>query len=74
MQPSDACYKIGEPVLDVIQVKYSEARNPLARSIDALTTRYSELVPVNLIEDSVIEVARSLSGESRPGSTDLISL
>ena len=67
MQPSEAYSNTGEPVFDVLRTKHPEARAHLGRSLDAYPGRPTELVPVNLTYEIVIEVAHSLSGGSRVG-------
>ena len=74
LKPRDACTNKGEVFLDVLQDKHPDSCTPSARSLDSYPVRPPELVSVNPKEDTVIEVARHLSGGARTGDTDLVGL
>ena len=72
MKPRDACTKTGETVLDVLQAKNPEAHAPSDIILAVYHGRPPELVSVELIEDTVIQVARRLLGEAGSRGTDLV--
>ena len=74
MHPGDACSNTGKPVLDVIVSKQPEAHAPSSTSLDAYPGRPPELVPVNFLDGTVIEVVQCLSGGAGPGGTYSIIL
>ena len=67
MHSSHACTKTGEPVLDVFWAKNIETYAPLASSLNSDSG-------VDLPEDTVIEVMRSLSGGANTEGTDSVIL
>ena len=54
--------------------KHPEAHAPYARSLGAYLVSPPKLVPLELTEDTVAEVARSLSGGAETGGTESVSL
>ena len=74
LQPRNTCKNTGEPVLVLIRDKHPEDHVPSAHIFDACSGRPSDLLPFNLTEDTVIEVAPHLSGGAGPGGTDVVIL
>ena len=71
MQTRGACTNTGKPVLDVLRAKNPDVPAPLASSPDAYPRKPTDLIPVNLTEVTVIEVARRLSGCAGPKALTL---
>ena len=67
IQPRDTCTNTGKPLLDVLQSKHPEVRAPWDIILDAYLSRLTELIPVNLTKDTVIEVAWRLLVGAEPG-------
>ena len=65
MQPRDACTKTGKPVLDVLREKHPKSRVPFSSRLEAYPGRPTELVHLDLIEDTVVEFVLRLSWEGR---------
>ena len=74
LQPEERCTKTGERVMEVLCNKYPEARPPPATSLDSYPDRPPELVPVDITENTVIEVAGRLSGGAGKGGEDSVIL
>ena len=60
--------------MEVLRAKHLEARAPTAASLDSYPDQPPELVPVDIIDDTVTAVAGRLSGGARLGGTDSVSL
>ena len=58
MHSSDACTKTVDPVIDVLQAKHPKAPAPSYSILEAYPSRPLNLVPIDPIEDTVIDVAR----------------
>ena len=57
LQPSERCTETGERVMEVLRTKHPEARAPTAASLDPHPHRPSDLVPVEITDDTVTAVA-----------------
>ena len=57
LQPDDHCTKTGERVMEVLRTKHPDARPTSAASLDAYTDNPTEMVPVDITDDVVSEVA-----------------
>ena len=74
LQPAERCTNNGERVMEVLRTKNPEACPPTAASMDSYPDRPTELIPVDIINNMVTEVAGRLSGGAGPGGTDSVSL
>ena len=70
MQLVDAFLNTGKPDLNDLRSKHPEARAPSDTSLNAYPGRPTELVPDELREETVIEVAQRLPGGAKSGVTD----
>jgi hypothetical protein len=72
------CSKSGRPVLEVLQAKHPELRDPteLGRADGAFEpyAKTPAAVPADIGGDQVAEVAARLSGAAGPGGTDAVDL
>ena len=57
LQPDDHCTKTGERVMEVLRTKHPDARPLLAASLDVYPNNPPEMVPVDITDDVVSEVA-----------------
>ena len=60
--------------MEVLFTKHLEAQTPNAASMDSYPDRPPELVPVDITNDTVAEVAGQLLEGDGPGGTDSVSL
>ena len=60
--------------MEVIRTKHPNARLPSAACLYAYPSNPPEMVPVDITDDVVLEVAGRFSGGAGPGRTDLVSL
>ena len=60
--------------MEVLHTKHSKACTPTADSLDSYPDIPPELVPVEINDETVTEVAGRLSGGAGPVGTDSISL
>ena len=72
--PGYACLKTGEPALDMLWKKHPDNYAPSSQSLDAYSSRPTEMVFLELMEYTVIEVYWSLSGGAGLGGTDSVRL
>ena len=56
VQPRDTCTKTAEPVIYMLWAKHLESHAPSYFSLDAYPDRPPDLVPVHLIEDTMIDI------------------
>ena len=68
------CTKTGDRVMEVLRSKQPEARTPTAASLDSYPNRPLELIPGDIIDNTVTAVMGRLFGGAGPGGTDLLSL
>ena len=61
-------------MIEVLRTKLPEALAPTAASLDSYPDLPPELVPVDIIDDTVTAVAGRISGGAGPGGTDSVSL
>ena len=61
LQPAERCTKTGEKVMEVLRTKRPEARPPIAASLDLYQDLPPEIVPVDITDNTVTEVAGRLS-------------
>ena len=78
LQPDDLCSKAGRPVLDVLQEKHPELREPPTVGLDdgafePYPTRPTP-IPVDVTAEDVESIASRLSGAAGPGGTDAVDL
>ena len=78
LQPDDLCSKAGRPVLDVLQEKHPELREPPSvGTIDGAFEPYPDRptpIPVDVTAEDVESVSSRLSGAAGPGGTDAVDL
>ena len=74
LQTGDWCTKTGDQVMEVLRSKHPEARTPTAASLDSYPNRPLELTQVDIADDTVTAFVGKLSGGSRPGEIDSVSL
>ena len=74
LQPAERCTKTGERVMEVVRTKHPEDRPPAMASLDSYPDRLAEIVPVDITNDMVMEVAGRLSRGAGPGGTDSVNL
>ena len=74
LQPGDRCEKTGDWVLEVLRAKHPEVRTPTAASLTTYTGCPTELIPVDITDDTVTAVAERLSGGAGPGRTNSVPL
>ena len=55
--------------MEVLQTKHPDVRPPIAASLDLYPDRPPELVPVDITDDTVTEVAGQLSVGAGPGTS-----
>ena len=67
--PNDLDAKTNEPVIDVLKSKHPDARVPDVSTFEDYET-LSDLVELDITEETVEQVARRLSGSAGPGGTD----
>ena len=60
LQPAERCTKKGERVMEVLRTKHLDARPSTAVSLDLYPDLPTELVPVDLTNDTVTAVAGRL--------------
>ena len=60
--------------MEVLCTKHLDTCPPSASSLETYLDRPPELVPVDITDDTVTEVAGRLSGEAGPGGTDSVIL
>ena len=73
-QPAERCTNTGERVMEVLRTKHPEAHSQTTASLDLYLDRLPELVPVDITDDTVMEVAGQLSGGAGPGGGESVSL
>ena len=63
-------------MIEVLRTKHLEARAPIVASLDSYPNLPLELVPVDITDNTLTEVAWKLLGRGRagPGGTDSVSL
>ena len=74
VQPTELCTNTGERVMEVLRTKHPDARPPTATSLDTYPDPPTELVPMDITDDMVTEVARQLSGGAAIFEMELVSL
>ena len=74
IQPKELCTQTRERVMEVLRTKHPDARPPTVSSLDTYPDRSPELVPKDITNNVVTEVARRLSGGSGLGGTDSVIL
>ena len=74
LQPAQMCNKTGERVMKVLHTKHLDEHPLPVASIDTYPDRPPDIVPVDITDDTVTEVAGQLSGGSRPVGTGSVSL
>ena len=74
LQPAELFTKTGEMVMEVLRTKHPETCPPTAASLYMYPDRPTELVPLDITNYRVTEVAGRLSGGAGPGLTDSVSL
>ena len=57
LQLADLCTNTGEGVMEVLHIKHPDACPPTAASLDTYPERRPEIVPVDITNDTVVEVA-----------------
>jgi hypothetical protein len=78
LPPNDACTKSGIPVLEVLQSKHPDLREPPA--VGGETGAFEDYaavptaIPVDFTKETVEAVATRLSGAAGPGRTDAVDL
>ena len=71
MQPAEHCTKTGDRVMEVLRTKHPNKRPLSAASQDTYTGRPPELVPVDIMNNMVTEVAVHLSRGAGTGEGGL---
>ena len=74
LQPEEICTNTRERVMEVLRTKRPDAHTPSTASLDMYPDSPLELVPVDITEYTVTEVAGRQSRGAGPGGTDLVSL
>ncbi len=81
LRPDDLCTKTGRPVLEVLQEKHPELRDPPileGEDSSGVFKTYEggapAVIPVTITETMVEKVASQLSGAARLGRTDAVNL
>ena len=71
---AELCTKTGDRAMEVLHTKYLDARPPSAASLEIYLDRLPDIVPVDITNDTVAEVAGRLSGGAGTRRTDSVSL
>ena len=74
LQPAELCTKNGERVMELLHTKHPKVCPLAAASLESYSDRPPELLPVDITNDTVTEVAVQLTGGARPGGADPLSL
>ena len=72
LQPGEACNKTGEPIIDVLQKNQLDAHAPYDKILNAYSGYPPGLVPLELTENIITEVARHILEKCRDGGHILI--
>ena len=74
LQHGYQCTKSGEPVVSVLRSKHLDARHSTGASLNSYPGGPLEIVPVDVTEETVIDIVGLLYGGAGPGGADLVSL
>ena len=67
LNPKELCTKTGESMMEVLRTKHLDAQPLTATSLNTYPDHPPEIVPVDINNNTVMEVVRQLSGVSEPG-------
>ena len=74
LQPEEHCTKMVVRVMVLLRTKHPNAHSPSAATLDTYTGQPIYLVPVDITENTVMEIEGSLSKGAGTGRRDLVSL
>ena len=72
LQPEEICTKTGERVMEVLRIRHPDALSLSASSLYTYLDQPLELVPLEITEDTVTELAGRISRGTGIGGTDSV--